>query len=277
MGKMTFQENLLRKMELERLASRVIASFGSEQVRHPVDKEAMRSLLELSPYRYQQERDLDLYVNPGEGGLKMILVLDNELPIFRSTVKDVVTRRSPRTLEMWKISTIRHILVDSDIKISTRKDSVATVLKDAVAKLDLTYTDKDIEDLAREGMAWLAGKKPKELEKHWHCLQNCWGIANRRIISGWMKQYVMGLQPLERVRTRSSGPWSCTVLLPTPWPGLTNRFPDPTVCRWNTSGWPQPAKHPFLCQEMRSFKCCRQMYWSNPGVLSPFEGSIKYI
>ena len=165
MGKMTFQENLLRKMELERLAFRVIASFGSEQVRHPVDKEAMRSLLELSPYRYQQERDLDLYVKPGEGGLKMILVLDNELPIFRSTVKDVVTRRSPRTLEMWKISTIRHILVDSDIKISTRKDSVATVLKDAVAKLDLTYTDKDIEDLAREGMAWLAGKEAQGVGK----------------------------------------------------------------------------------------------------------------
>jgi hypothetical protein len=66
---------------------------------------------------------------------------------------------------MWKISTIRRILVDADIKISTRQDSVATVLKDAVAQLDLTYTDTDIEDLAREGMAWLAGKEAQGVGK----------------------------------------------------------------------------------------------------------------
>jgi hypothetical protein len=163
---MTFQENLLQKIELDRLASRVVASIGTaDQAMHHIDKESMRSLLELSPYRYQQERDLDLYVKPAEGELQMILVLDNELPIFHSTVKDVVTRRSPRTLEMWKISTIRRILVDADIKISTRQDSVATVLKDAVAQLDLTYTDTDIEDLAREGMAWLAGKEAQGVGK----------------------------------------------------------------------------------------------------------------
>ena len=162
---MSFQENLLQKIELERLASKVIASLRTGQARHPVDKEAMRSLLELSPYQFQRERDLDLYIKPAEGELKLILVLDNELPIFRSTVKDVVTRRSPRTLEMWKISTIRHILVDSDIRMSTREESVETILKDAAAQLDLTYTDKDIEDLAREGMAWLAGKEAEGVEK----------------------------------------------------------------------------------------------------------------
>jgi hypothetical protein len=158
MKKISFKENLLQKIELERLAYyRVIASCGTEQARHPVDKEAMGRLLELSPYQYQRERDLDLYVKPVEGELKMILVLDNELPIFRSTVKDVVTRRSPRTLEMWSFRTIRNILVNSDIKISTTGKSVETVLRDAVAQLDLTYTDTDIENLAREGMAWLAG------------------------------------------------------------------------------------------------------------------------
>jgi hypothetical protein len=155
---MTFKEYLLQKIELERLASRVIASCGSGQSTRPVDKEAMRSFLELSPYQYQRERDLDLYVKPAEGELKMILVLDNKLPIFRSTVKDVFIRRSPRTLEMWNFKTVRNILVDSDIKLSTRAKSVETILKDAVAQLDLTYTVKDIEDLAKEGMAWLAGR-----------------------------------------------------------------------------------------------------------------------
>ena len=157
--KMSFKENLLQKTELERLAIKVIASIGTEQARHRIDKEAMRSILELSPYQYLHERDLDLYIKDSGEELKMILVLDNELPIFRSTVKDVVIRRSPRTLEMWKISTIRRILVDSDIKVSAGKESVETVLQDAVAQLDLTFTDGDINDLAREGMAWLAGRE----------------------------------------------------------------------------------------------------------------------
>ena len=157
MKKMSFKENLLRKIELERLASQVTASCGTEKSTRPVDKEAMRSLLELSPYQYQRERDLDLYVKPLEEELKMILVLDNKLPIFQSTIKDVVTRRSPRTLEMWNFRTIRKILVDSDIKMSIGAKSVETVLLDAVAQLDLTYTETDIKNLAREGMAWLAG------------------------------------------------------------------------------------------------------------------------
>jgi hypothetical protein len=153
---MSFKQNLLQKIEVARLASKVLASIGTRPAQHPIDKEAMRRLLELSPYQYQQERDLDLYVKPDEGELKKILVLDNELPIFRSTVKDVVTRRSPLTLELWSLRTVRHILVDSDIKISTREESVATVLEDAVAQLDLTYTDQDIRALAQEGMGWLA-------------------------------------------------------------------------------------------------------------------------
>lgn len=153
---MSFRENLERKIEVDRLAARVISSCGSAQVRCPVDKEAMRRLLELSPYRYQRERDLDLYIKETVGGLQLILVLDNELPIFRSTVKDVVVRRSPRTLDLWSIRTIRKILVDSDIKESVYGASVATVQRDAIARLDLTHTDADIEELAADGAEALA-------------------------------------------------------------------------------------------------------------------------
>jgi hypothetical protein len=165
MENMSFKENLLRKIELERLASRVTASIGTGQVPRHIDKESMRRLLELSPYTFLHERDLDLYVKDAEGELQDVLVLDNELPIFHSTVKDVVTRRSPKTLEMWSIRTIRHILVDSDIKVSTGEKSVATVLDDAIALLDLTYTAKDIERLALEGMAWLAGSEAAGVEE----------------------------------------------------------------------------------------------------------------
>jgi len=165
MEKMSFRENLLRKMELDRLAIRVIASCGSGHSKHPIAREPMQKLLDFSTYQHHHERDLDLYVKDTGEDLKMILVLDNELPIFRSTVKDVVTRRSPRTLEMWNFRTIRNILVDSDIKVSTRVESVETVLGDARALLDLAYTDKDIEDIAREGMAWLAGGDAKGVEE----------------------------------------------------------------------------------------------------------------
>jgi hypothetical protein len=125
----------------------------------------MRRLLEMSHYKYQRQRDLDLYVKPDEGELKMILVLDNELPFFRSTIKDVVVRRSPLTLELWSIRTIRNILVDSDIKVSVNGESVEIVRRDAVAQLDLSYTDADIQSLAIDGMAWLAGKEAGGVEK----------------------------------------------------------------------------------------------------------------
>jgi hypothetical protein len=161
---MPFKENLLRKIEIDRLAFQVIASCGAAHTRHSVDKEAMRHLLELSPYIYQRERDLDLYAKEVKGAQKMILVLDNDLPIFRTTIKDVVIRKSPRTLEMWSIRTIRNILVDSDIKVSTKGKSVEIIQKDAVAQLDLSYTDADIESLAQEGMAWLAGSNSRGVE-----------------------------------------------------------------------------------------------------------------
>ena len=66
---------------------------------------------------------------------------------------------------MWNFRTIRSILVDSDIKVSSTGKSVETVLKDAVDQLDLTYTDTDIKNLARKGMAWLAGKNASGVKK----------------------------------------------------------------------------------------------------------------
>jgi hypothetical protein len=165
MDKMSFKDNLLKKLELEKLAARIIASTGSPYTNRRIDKEAMRKLLEMSPYQHMQERDLDLYVKNSGNEVKKILVLDNELPVFRSTVKDVVVRRSPRTLEMWRISTIRHILDDSDIKESKGAESVQTVLRDVLSRLDLDYTEADVHNLTSEAMAWLAGREAGKVEE----------------------------------------------------------------------------------------------------------------
>ena len=54
----------------------------------------MRSLLGMSLYQYQKERDLDLYIQKGDGELSRIPVLDNELPIYETTVADVLIRKS---------------------------------------------------------------------------------------------------------------------------------------------------------------------------------------
>jgi hypothetical protein len=59
---MSFKENLLAKIKIDRLAAKVIASIAPVESGSKVDKDAMRSLLEMSRYEYQKVRDLDLYV-----------------------------------------------------------------------------------------------------------------------------------------------------------------------------------------------------------------------
>ncbi|MEJ2223009.1 MAG: hypothetical protein P8X80_19665 [Desulfobacterales bacterium] len=77
---MSFKENLLTKIRIDRLAASVIASIGPVESGSKVDRDAMRSLLEMSPYQHQKERDLDLYVKAVDQEQKIIFVLDNELP-----------------------------------------------------------------------------------------------------------------------------------------------------------------------------------------------------
>ena len=71
----------------------------------------MRSMLELSPYQYQKSRDLELYVQENDQEQKMIFVLDNELPIYKTTIDDVTMRKSPLIKEMVKIRNIIKILI----------------------------------------------------------------------------------------------------------------------------------------------------------------------
>ncbi|MCK5419492.1 MAG: hypothetical protein KAI93_13315 [Desulfobacterales bacterium] len=59
---MSFKENLLAKIKINGLAAKVIDSIGPAESGRKIDKETMRSLLEMSPYQYQKARDLDLYV-----------------------------------------------------------------------------------------------------------------------------------------------------------------------------------------------------------------------
>jgi len=152
---MSFKENLLKKIQIGQLSRKVLASFGPPGGPGKVDKDAMRSLLEMSPYHYRKERDLDLYIEKIDGEQNKILVLDNELPIYRTTVKDVAIRKSPYTKEMLSIGNIIKILKDSDVKISRKEASVQIVQQECIDRLDLSYNASDIEMIAKEGAASL--------------------------------------------------------------------------------------------------------------------------
>jgi hypothetical protein len=150
---MAFKENLLQKIRIDALAARVLASIGPEGGDAKLDRPAMRELLALSPYTPQRERDLDLYVNAADAARPKVLVLDNELPIYRTSVQDVAMRKSPEVREMVSLGNIIKILKDSDVKISRKADSLKTVQEESIARLDLAFDAEEIQSIRRDGIA----------------------------------------------------------------------------------------------------------------------------
>ena len=157
---MSFKENLLTKLKINRLADKVLASIGPVESGSKVDKEAMRNLLEMSPYQYQKSRDLDLYVENIDRDQKKIFVLDNELPIYETTIEDVTMRKSPLIKEMVKIRNIIKILKDSDVKLSRKEESVKTIQEVCIDQLDLSFSAADIDEIAKDGQASLERDYP---------------------------------------------------------------------------------------------------------------------
>lgn len=143
---MAFRENLLKKIEINRLAHRVIQSINPTDSGQRIDRQAMEQLLEMGTYSRQKERDLDIYtLNNGH-----ILVLDNELKIYDTTMEDVALRKSPTIKEMVSIRNAIKILNDKDVVISRKKETVQRVKTELIEGLDLSYTGSDIEALVSD-------------------------------------------------------------------------------------------------------------------------------
>lgn len=155
---MSFKENLLKKIRINTLAKTVSDSINPRESAVRIDKNAMRSLLEMGSYKYQKERDLDLYILDSDGEKSRILVLDNELPIYTTTVEDVVLRRSPTVKEMISIRNAIKILSDTDVVAGKRKESVEYIQKDCIDSLDLSFNESDIHAIENEGAAALSGE-----------------------------------------------------------------------------------------------------------------------
>lgn len=155
---MSYKENLLKKIEIDRLSNRVIATIGSPDSGRKVDKEAMRRLLDMAGFTHRRERDLDLYLEGDSATKGLILVLDNDLTIYDTTVEDVIIRKSPVVKEMVSIRNIIKILSDKDVVVSRKEASVMHVREACVKQLDLSHTAADIGDIAIEGKASLESR-----------------------------------------------------------------------------------------------------------------------
>ena len=153
---MSFRENLLKKIEIDRLAKQVTASMGPPDSGRRLDRDLARRLLGIAGYEITQKRDLELYLVPDEPSPPRVLVLDNDFSIYTTTPEDVAMRKSPVVKEMVKIRNIIKILNDGDVVASKKGESVEKVRADCIAALDLTYTPEDIEEIEKQGAAALA-------------------------------------------------------------------------------------------------------------------------
>lgn len=155
---MGFRENLKLKIEIDRVAAHVARTVtaGPDSPTR-IDKPAMRRLLDLAGWQVRRERDLELYLPP-EAADKAVLVLDNDLPWYRTTVEDVVLRKSPLIKEMISFRNIRRILNDADVVVRKKADTVAAIQAAAITGLDLSHSPEDIAAMALDGAASLESR-----------------------------------------------------------------------------------------------------------------------
>ncbi|RJQ69997.1 MAG: hypothetical protein C4519_21315 [Desulfobacteraceae bacterium] len=149
---MGFRENLLQKVHIDRLADQVLRSLRPADPPQRIDRAAMQDLLDLGDYEHRHERDLDLYFRITDGGGKqLIVVLDNELKLYHTTVEDVVLRKSPTVKEMVSIRNAIKILNDKDVVVSSKSDTLRRLQTELIDALDLSYTPADIEAFEADG------------------------------------------------------------------------------------------------------------------------------
>jgi hypothetical protein len=144
------KENLRKKIRLDRLARKLAATIGEKAGQRYLNKPLMQEFLESTDRRHLKIRDLDLYVRPSEGEVEEVVVLDNELPIYHTTVADVALRKSPVWKEMLSLGNLKKILNDQDVIVSKGRASLIHLHNTSLAGLDLSYTRKDIDALVDE-------------------------------------------------------------------------------------------------------------------------------
>ena len=152
---MFFKKNLLKKIKIDQMGRQVIASIGPVDSGRKIDRKVMQKLLELADYTYKRKRDLDLYIENINAEKTRILVLDNDLAIYDTSVYDVAMRKSPTVKEMMNPFNVIKILKDTDVVISKKEESVKTIQQECIAKLNLSFNASDLDDIAKDGLSSL--------------------------------------------------------------------------------------------------------------------------
>lgn len=153
---MGFRENLLKRITINNLVRSIDNTIGTAASGAKIDKKSMEKLLKMSTFVLHRERDMDLYHRPLDDKIYQILVLDNELPMFETTVEDVLLRRNPTLKEMISVRNAMKILNDKDVVKLRRNESLYFVQKDLLKGLDLTFSKKDIESMFHGAVTALA-------------------------------------------------------------------------------------------------------------------------
>ncbi|MFZ7128223.1 MAG: hypothetical protein ACOWWM_18875 [Desulfobacterales bacterium] len=160
---MGFKENLIAALEMVKLARTVDQSFGGSDSERRIDKDSARSLLEAAGYAPRQERDLELYLPVSTEAGEGIVVLDNDLSLYRTAPEDIAMRKSPTVKEMLSLRNVKKILNDADVVESKQRETVRTLYHRYVDRLDLSFSKKDIDALAADGGAALDRELTEEV------------------------------------------------------------------------------------------------------------------
>lgn len=155
---MGFKENLLKKIEIDRLYAQVANSLKGPDSGIHFDKQALQRLLAFGPYKPLKMRDLELYLLDKSAGGPQVLVLDNGVGIYNTTPEDVALRKSPTVKEMLSIRNAVKILRDSDVLVSKKEASLETIRRQCIDALDLTWRKEDISAIAIDGVASLESR-----------------------------------------------------------------------------------------------------------------------
>lgn len=158
---MSFKQNLRKKIEIDRMARQALDSLEPAEDGVRIDRQAAGWLLETAGYESRHERDMELYSRDFEADPPEIIVLDNELPLFRTPLPDVLLRRNPFLKEMLSIKNAIRILNDKDVVKSRKADTVLKLHGQCVIQLDLRYNRADIESIDKDGADALDAGQPE--------------------------------------------------------------------------------------------------------------------
>jgi hypothetical protein len=162
---MSFKENLKAKIKLDALLRKITSTIREIPAQKRLDKKLTQELLEMTDLEPKKVRDLHLYVRPLEGEIMEVLVFDNELPIYHTTVYDVALRKSPEWKEMFSIKNIKKVMNDQDVIVTKGKESLKRIHANALALLNLSYTGDDLALLVEDARRGLEKKSLEQIQE----------------------------------------------------------------------------------------------------------------